>query len=382
MEIIIDGFDFWNFTPQKYYSFTSAFKGDKKAKAKELVMSDKYFGSRKMDGAWNAIIRDMEGNFHMRSRTESVNGGYLDKAEWVPQICEDLAKIPNGTVLIGEIYFPDNEGSRKITSVLNCLKDKCLERQKKNGYLHFYVFDIIAWDGKSLINMPFRKRISPYFEDISYLDNLAVNYIPEAKYVEYARYYKGEALWELYGDVMAAGGEGIVITREDCAYLCGKRTAWMTLKMKKELQDTIDAFLDGDYKLATRLYGGKEIETWQYWENFKTGEKFNTSKFINYTAGEPFEPISKAYYNGWASRVSFSVMKDGVPVHIAWISGITDELKAEIVSNPEKWKNKVAELTAMEIEHIDDDYSLRHGKIEKWRDDKKPEDCEYSQITK
>ena len=36
MEIIIDGFDFWNMTPQKYYAFTAAFKGDKKAKAKEL----------------------------------------------------------------------------------------------------------------------------------------------------------------------------------------------------------------------------------------------------------------------------------------------------------------------------------------------------------
>ena len=201
-------------------------------------------------------------------------------------------------------------------------------------------------------------------------------------FVETAQYMMGEDLWNLYGQVIAAGGEGIVITREDCHYLCGKRAAWMTLKMKKELEDTIDAFIDGDYKTATRLYIGKEIETWSYWENAKTGEKFNTCKFNDYASGVPVEPVTKPYYNGWASAVSFSVKDNGKTRHIAWISGITDELKKEIVTNPNKWIGKVAELTAMEIEHINNDYTLRHGKIEKWRDDKKADDCEFSQLTK
>ena len=37
MEIIIDGFDFWGMVPQKYYAFTAAFKGDKKAKGLLLL---------------------------------------------------------------------------------------------------------------------------------------------------------------------------------------------------------------------------------------------------------------------------------------------------------------------------------------------------------
>lgn len=372
MEIIIDGFDFWGMTPQKYYAFTAAFKGDKKAKAKELVMSNRYWGARKMDGAWAMIIKDMDGNFHMRSRTESVNGGYQDKAEWVPHIYEQLAAIPNGTALVGEIYFPDNEGSRKIISVLNCLKDKCLERQKKNGYLHFYIFDVIAWNGKSMIDMEFKDRIN-------YL-NLEI--LKDHANVELANYVMGEDLWNLYGEIIAAGGEGIVITREDCHYLCGKRTAWMTLKMKKELEDTIDAFIDGDYKTATRLYTGKEIKTWTFWENTKTGEKYNTCKIDDYTNGVPVEPVTKPYFYGWASAVSFSVMDGDKPVRIGWISGITDILKKEIVENPEKWRYKVAELTCMEVEYISNKYSLRHAKIVQFRDDKKAEDCEFSQLTK
>ena len=332
-----------------------------------------------MDGAWNMIIRDMDGNFHMRSRNESVNGGFQDKAEWVPHVCENLSFIPNGTALIGEIYFPNNEGSRKITSVLNCLKDKCLERQKKNGYLHFYIFDVVAWNGKSLIDVPISERIK--FFNTNTLYKASTN--GENTYIELANYVKGKDLWKLYEDTLLAGGEGIVITREDCKYLCGKKTAWMTLKMKKELEDTIDAFLDGDYKLATRLYTGKELETWPFWENHKLNIKYNTCKFDEYSVGtSSVEPITKAYYYGWASAVSFSVMKDGKPKRIAWISGITDELKNEIVNNPEKWKGKVAALTAMMTECIDGEYSLRHGRIETWRNDKRPEDCDYSQIAK
>lgn len=369
MEIMINDFDFWNMDAQKYYSFTSAFKGDKKAKAKELCESGRYLGSRKMDGAWNMIIKDNDGNYHLRSRTAGVGGGFVDKAEWIPQICDCLAAVPNGSVLIGEVYFPNNEGSRKITSVLNCLKDKCLDRQKKNGYLHYYVFDVICWGGESMIDMEFEKRIT-------YLDKLSGDYIETAQYVE------GSNLWNLFGEVIAAGGEGIVITRKDCHYLCGKRTAWMTLKMKKELEDTIDAFVDGDYKVATRLYNGKELETWTYWENTKTGEKFNTCKFNEYTNGEPLDPISKGHYHGWASAISFSVMKDGKPTHVAWISNIPEEIKRDIVFNPEKWVNKVAELAAMEAENITGEYALRHGKIEKWRADKAPADCDYSQFTK
>ncbi len=369
MEIIINGTEYWNIEPQKYYSFTAAFKGDKKAKARELVMSDKYLGARKMDGFWSMIIKDGNGDFHLRSRDAGVNG-FTDKAEWIPHICEELKSIPDGTVLIGEIYFPDDEGSRKVTSVLNCLKDKCLKRQE-NKKLHFYIFDILSWGGQCLISMPFEQRTT-------YL-NLEV--FKDLNFIETAQYVRGQELWDLWVSTIEEGGEGIVITREDCPYMCGKRTAWMTLKMKKELQDPIDAFIDGEWRYGERVYTGKELETWPYWENNKTGEKYNTCMIEAYRNGEPIDPVKKPYFYGWASSISFSVMKDGVPTHIAWVSNITDQLKEEIVTKPEKWKGKVVRLIAMQLECIDGNYSFRHGRIDSWRDDKSPEDCDYSQIT-
>lgn len=374
MSILIDNIDFWNLDAMKYWSFPKTYDTEKrKSEAKNLATSGNYLGSRKMDGAWNMIIRDLDGNFHMRSRTAGVNGGFVDKAEWVPHICKELNSIPNGTVLLGEIYFPNNEGSRKITSVLNCLKDKCLERQKTGGYLHYYVFDVLAYKGKNIMNEPFEKRINTYL-NYELLDVL------QGDYIEIAEYKEGQELWDLYGEVIAAGGEGIVITKKSAPYSPGKRTARMTLKMKKELQNTIDAFIDGAYKQPTKLYSGKEIETWPYWINEKTNEKFNKNMYNEYCAGLPVTPITKPYYYGWASAISLSVFKDDKPVHIAWISGITDELKAGIIAEPKKWIGKVVELTAMEVEHLNGEYSLRHGKIEKWRDDKAAKDCTFDQI--
>lgn len=374
MSILIDNIDFWNLDAMKYWSFPKTYDTEKrKSEAKNLATSGNYLGSRKMDGAWNMIIRDLDGSFHMRSRTAGVNGGFVDKAEWVPHICKELDSIPNGTVLLGEIYFPNNEGSRKITSVLNCLKDKCLERQKTGGYLHYYIFDVLAYKGKNIMSEPFEKRIKTYLNS-ELLDVL------KGEHIEIADYKEGQELWDLYGEVIAAGGEGIVITKKSAPYSPGKRTARMTLKMKKELQNTIDAFIDGAYKQPTKLYSGKEIETWPYWINEKTNEKFNKNMYNEYCAGLPVTPITKSYYHNWSSAISVSVFKDDKPVHVAWLSGITDELKAGIVAEPEKWIGKVVELNAMEVEHLNGEYSLRHGKIEKWRDDKAAKDCTFDQI--
>lgn len=374
MSILIDNIDFWDMQAMKYWSFPKSYDNKKRqVEAKNFVMSGNYIGARKIDGAWEMIIKDSEGNFHMRSRTEGVNGGFVDKAEWVPHIIKDLDSIPNGTVLIGEIYLPNNEGSRKVTSVLNCLKDKCLERQEKGEYLHFYVFDVLAYKGKNIINEPIEKRINHYL-NYELLDVL------KGEYIELADYKEGQELWDMYGEVLASGGEGIVITKKSAVYAPGKRTARMTLKMKKELQNTIDAFVDGKYKEPTKLYTGKEIDTWPYWINEKTGERFNKNKYSEYVNGEPVTPVTKPFFNNWASAISLSVLDGGHPVHIAWISGITDNVKEGIIKNPKEFIGKVVELTAMEIQCVKGEYSLRHGKIERWRDDKAAADCTIDQI--
>lgn len=376
MNIVIDNFDFLNMPAMKYWSYASSTPVSKrKAEAKVLVESGEYYGSVKRDGVWEMIIKDIEGNFYARSRTESVNGGFANKADFIPQIIEELNSIPNGTVLIGEIYFPNNEGSRKVTSVFNCLKNKCLERQKAKGFLHYYIFDILAYKGKSLINEPFEKRIEHYL-NYELFDVLQNN-----NYVEVAEYKEGEELWDLYGSTIASGGEGIVITKKSAVYSPGKRPSKVTLKLKKELANTIDAFIDGNYKPPTKEYSGKTpLDQWSYWFNEKTGQCYTSCQYNDYFLGKPLIPVTKPFALGYAGSISFSVMKNGKPIHIGYISGVPDSMKAGIAKEPEKWIGKVFEISAMMVEKIDNNYSLRHAIVVQERIDKRPEDCEFSQV--
>lgn len=375
MEIIIDKVDFWNLKPMRYWSHPKSYdEKKKKLEAKSYATNGQYIGSRKMDGFWQMIIKDTHGHFYCRGRSENTDGGYTNKIDWIPQIKEELSHIPCGTVLLGEIYFPNNEGSKKVTSTFNCLKEKCLEKQKKEP-LHFYIFDVIAYNNKSLIDIAFNERINHYL----YYELLDVL---RGDYLEIADYKEGMELWQLYKEVLAAGGEGIVITQKTCKYLCGKRQARTTLKLKKELEDTIDAFIDGEYRLADKEYVGDKPETWEYWYNLKTHEKTTVNKYYEYTSGAgTWIPVKKNFYMGWASSISFSVMKDGKPYRIGFISGIPDSMKEEIVKENNNLIGKVYELSAMQIDFTDGHYTLRHGKILNERPDKKPDDCDFSQIT-
>lgn len=374
MSMIIDGIDFENLEAEKYWSFPKTYKGDKQADTKNMIMSGNYIGAEKKDGHYARFIKDMDGNMRLQGRSESVNGGYLNKIEWVPQCQDFFNSLPNGTVLLGELYFPTQRGSRKVTTILGCLKDKALERQEKGEKLHYYVFDIWAYNGKSLLDTPFQTRIDHY------LDYEILDLFKYEEYVERAIYSEGQELWDDLGKILNEGGEGIVITQKTAKAAPGKRTARKTLKVKMEIEQTIDAFLDGNYKQPTRLYNGKEIMTWPYWENEKTGEKSNINRFKDYNEGLPWVPVKKPYYYGWASAVSISVMRDGKPFHIGWISGITDEMKEGIIKTPDKYIGNVFEITCMEVEKIDGNYSLRHGKFVAPRPDKNAKDCTFDQI--
>lgn len=372
MSMIIDNIDFENLEAEKYWSFPKSYKGDSKKDTKDFIMSGTYIGAEKMDGHYARFIKDMDGNMRLQGRSESVNGGYLNKIEWVPQCMDFFNNLPNGTCLLGELYFPNNRGSRKVTTILGCLKDKALDRQEKGEKLNYYIFDVWAYDGVSFLKTPIEDRV----RTLCTIEDFA----EEPSNIDFAQYYQGEKLWGKYGEVLSKGGEGIVITKLGTVPEPGKRTARKTLKCKIEIEQSIDAFIDGGYRESTYNYNGDYLESWTFWENTTTGEKFNTCKYKEYSNGEPYTAISKGYYYGWPSAISFSLMKDGEPKHIGFISGITEEIKEQFTKNPKEMVGKVAEISAMEIEKIEGEYSLRHAKIVQWRKDKTKEDCEWLQV--
>ncbi len=311
--------------------------------------------------------------FRLQGRSKSVSGEYLNKIDWVPHIKEQLNKIPDKTVLVGELYFPNNEGSKNVTTIMGCLQKKAIDRQEKGEKLHYYIFDVLAWDGINLLNYSLESRIE-------FLKR--INFYCNNEYIHTATYYEGQKLWDYIGWALEHGYEGTVIQRKDGIYSPGKRTARKTLKIKKEIQIEIDAFLTGNVKRATMDYKGKEPEHWNYWFNTRTNEfLLGEENYDNFLENGLVIPVTKDWYYDLPSSIEFGVLdKDGKDVSLCWISNLTDELKVQIHESPTCLRGKVAKITAMEIDT--ESKSLRHSKIKEWRadGDKTFKDCTIDQI--
>ena len=360
--MMIDKINFQELEAEKYWSWPSSFKGDPKEETRNLIYSGNYLGARKMDGAYYRFIKDMDGNMRLQGRSKSVNGGYLDKLDHIPHLMSFFNELPNGTCLLGEIYFPNNEGSSNVTTIMGCLTDKAIARQEKGDKLHYYIFDIWAWDGVSYMD----KKCEDRFDEL----NSCARAYP-CEYAEWAQYYEGKELWTQLQTILANGGEGIVMTKKGTIPQPGKRPARKTLKVKKELAENIDCFFTGRATAPTRLYNGKELKTWKYWERLRDGAKLEAELYEDYKNGEAIEPVTKPYFHGWAGSLEIGVMKDGKEIAIGLLSGLTEEIKA----NPAAMRHQCIEVAAMEI--LPDTYALRHGKLKCFRPDLTPADCTF-----
>lgn len=369
--MIIDNVDFHELPAQKYWSFPSGYKKDSKAETQNMIFSGDYVGARKMDGAFYKFIKDENGNMELIGRSKSVKGDYIDKIEWVPQLHEFFNSLPNGTCLLGELYFPEKEGSSNVTTIMGCLPQKARDRQEKGMKLHYYIFDVLAFNGESLYQKNIEDRIT-YLYDINIIRNTNYN-----EYINIAKYYEGKELWNHLQATLNAGGEGVVITKKGTCYQPGKRPARQTLKVKKELHETIDCFFTGHATAPTKEYTGKEIETWQYWLNERTDEKLNGEYYKEYFNGAPLIPITKPYFNGWAGSLEIGVIKNDKVVPIGYLSGLSDEIKA----NYKDYKGKVIEVGAMEVLYNNGKFSgLRHAKLVNFRPDLTIKDCTWEKI--
>lgn len=362
----IDGTNFKELAPQKYWAPPSSWTEEKKKETtRNRIFSGDWWGAEKKDGYFCKIVKDEDGEIGLYSRSRNVNGEYPEKHEWVPQLNSFFDSLPNGTCLLGELYLPSKPGSSNITTLLGCLKDKCIARQEKGEKLHLYVFDCLAWQGKSYMKMPMVDRIE---ELVMMWREGYWN-----SYVEIAEYFSGKELWSELQEILADGGEGMVIVRDGALYQPDKRPSKDCQKVKKELAENIDCFFTGRASAPTHLYSGKEIETWKYWEDVRTGERIEGEMFKEYQLGGLIEPVTKPYFYNWAGSLEIGVMKNGEVRPIGFLSGLTDEIKA----NYKDYKGRCIEVAAMEVLPTG---GIRHGKMMRFRDDLNCADCTWSKI--
>jgi len=370
MKGYVNGIDWVNAEPMKYWSFTAGTPEEKRrTETRNMIFSGDYYGALKVDGYYERLIKDEDGNCFMVARSKNVKGEATEKLAWVPQIHDFMESLPNGTVFLSECWLPGNEGSQKITSLLGCLKDRCILRQEKDQKLNFYIFDVMCYNGEDYTKTPFLERIE-MLHAISHA-------LQPHDYVQYAQYYHGEELWDKLQSALADGREGMVIMKKDAPVYFKRTPARVSLKIKKELKESIDCFFTGRAAAPSKDYNGKEIETWQYWINSMTDERLPLGNhyFDAFMNGKPYIPVTKPYYNGWAGSLEIAVLKDGEEYPIGYISGLPDEVK----KNYKTMRYQVVEIGAMQLT---EDGRLRHGKILSFRspEDKIWSDCTYDQI--
>ena len=323
--------DYFTSEPMKYFAPSSTMSADaRRAKLEQMIDGGNYLFGLKTDGNWSrAVITSERQALQTRgiSTVTKTYGEIQDKVFFWNDVCN---AFQNGTtVILGEVYLP-GAIDKDVGSILRCLTPKAQARQKNNP-LRWRIFDVLALDGTDYMNTGFAERIQLIPQVVKRINS---------ELVEGVTYYEmDETFFDKMGEIFASGGEGCVCYRKDSLYMPGKRGphAWDTVKVKQEISSEIDAFISGIVP-GEKLYTGKDLSTWQLWENQRTGEKVAGSYFGEYQQGKAYIPVTKNYFNDWPAAIQVSVYdRNGNEIPLCKVSGITEEFKTSLRDDTARW---------------------------------------------
>lgn len=341
-----------------------------------------WFAEIKKDGALYMYVKGLGGENYLFGRTKSKKTGLLtEKSANVPHIISALSQLPNGTILLGEIYYP-GKTSKDVTSIMGCLPQKAIERQEGSyGLIHYYIYDCLGYNGTSLLKydnwtryqvveaiwknkLPFYKEDYNGQEDWKNVESVRIY----PKYIELAKAIT-EEIYPAIGKALSEGEEGLVVKKKNAYYEPGKRP--MTMLKAKQV-DHIDAVIIG-FKDPEPNYTGKEIETWQYWvgtddheERMPVGCHYGEMCVI---------PVTKHYYYNWKNAIEIGAYDNSGNLHsIGTIaSGLTDFMREDMSLHPEEYLGKTVEIQCMMKDNKEK--TLRHGFFLQIRYDKPGIEC-------
>lgn len=409
----------------------------------EKLNSNDYFVEEKFDGT-RALVYflsqpDIDGNELgycrvFSRRISKKTGFYVENTDSLPHIREIGVPELNGTILDGEMFI-NGLPFKEVSSTLNCLWDKAIERQIQKGFITFHAFDILFYKGIDLRKMPLERRKvylhlaieeanNPYIEEVKYYscggkipvshleymyrieggdEDLFLDYLEDNK-DNYPNLYKcienetdltPRAYYEL---IVATGGEGLIVKPKNGKYL--HKRGWEYSKIKKFL--TREMIVLG-FDEPTKEYTGKDIRKWAYWVEKDTDKRV----MGNFYGDDKYMPVTKYYYHNQVGVMRLGVvisvadyeqlpknkqspvyeiddiveMGDGqyqaenYIMEVCECSGFDDETREYFTRNQDKMVGTVVEVKANEI--FKDSGKLRHPRYMRQRFDKSPEQCNW-----
>ena len=341
--------DFAMLEPMKYYNNEApSIKRDEMINNKD----DLYMATVKKDGDWAMLIHYREGLNLIRSRSISkVTGVYGDYTAKLPHICAEMDKWPDNTSLLAEICWDEpGTNANTVGTILRCLPAKAVERQKEKK-LKALVFDALMIDGADCCDKPYEDRFTAASGLLmATVFPSKVMYMTQRCYIDEHH----ENFLEWADEIIAEGGEGLVIQRKDNPYMPGTRTAWKTLKLKQSLPE-MELKVIGTLE-PSKMYEGDCPDTWQYWYQDMPGANSQAGDF----------PVTKPYFYGWKNGVTVEYNNTTCDV----TSGLTDADREWLASEDAQEMIKNGELYAVvKAMQTNDLGKLRHPYVVRLRND-------------
>lgn len=384
-------------------------------------IEEKFDGTRGIAQFFNCA--DVEGNRSgyvrvFSRRISKKTGFYVENSDSVPQIkFTDDADLAD-TVIDGEMFI-NGKPFKDVSSTMNCLWDKAVERQLEKGFISLHAFDIIKYKGIDLRRVKLHKRKeflrkvivqadNPYIEEVEYyrcgdvLRYASVNKgqpvsfsaiankrggIPKYDHDIYKALAKAEETDVMtprayYEFIVATGGEGVIIKPIDGQYK--HKRGWEYSKIKKFL--TREMIIMG-FSEPTKEYQGKAPKDWSYYEDGIPVTKHYYNKQVgNLLLGviiskKEYETIAKdkrgevkspseVLGGGCGYDENYYIMQ------VCECSGFDDATREYFTRNRKKLLGHVVEVKANEI--MRDSGRLRHPRYERMRSDKEPLRCIWS----
>lgn len=370
--------NFFELGIQKYWAPTSTVSPEtRRMKLEQAIESGNYIWSEKFDGNFlRGVISPNRNALQTRgiSTITKTYGEVQNKVLFWEDVCK---AFKNTTVILGEGYIPGSI-DKDVGAILRCLDQKAIARQK-NIAVEWRIFDVLALDGEEFLNKPIEERIKYIPIVVNRINNPLVKAIPF--------HDMNENFFDDIGEIFARGGEGAVCYKKGVLYTPDKRSsAWTTIKVKQEISSEIDAFIS-DVVPGEKVYTGKDLSTWQLWENQRTGEKVMGSHFGDYQLGGAYIPVTKNYFNNWPAAIQVSVLdRNGKEVPLCKVSGITEEFKTSLRDNLSDWIDVPVTIGGMMVSSAKADsegngISIRHPLLKRIRKgDLLKEDCTLAKI--
>ena len=246
----------------------------------------------KFDG-YRAIAFKTGGRVHLRSRNDNdFSGRYAG-------VVKGLAKLPNETVIDGEVIALDDEGRPSFNILQNYGSSK--------APVLYFVFDVMVLAGRDVMREPLKMRRGL----------LETKILPKlSEPVRYAGPLDA-SLPVLIESVKAQGLEGLVAKRLDSRYETGLRSgAWQKMRVNRGQEFVIGGYTVGTKTFDALIFGYYEDDRLIYAARTRNGftsvlREQLFKKFRGLEINEcPFVNLPEAKSGRWGAGLTAAKMKD------------------------------------------------------------------------